>query len=109
MAFGGSRRRYPALDCKEVKDILKALGFSYRKNNAGSHDDWIFTHPVKGFAKVTLDCPKAPFSVDLIKIMIDQAKSNRVEFYRATKKSAKKIDKKPLSRQELRKARGEIS
>ena len=106
MAFGGSRRRYPALDCADLKRILRALGFSERGNNAGSHDDWIYDHPKKGFLKVTLDCPKAPFSIDLIQSMISQAGSDRVTFYRCTRATAKKINKKPLDEAALLRARG---
>lgn len=91
MAFGGSRRKYPALTCAEVKSILKSLGFKERPNNAGSHETWILEHKSKGFFKVTVDCPKAPFSIMLIKSMIKQAGSDRDSFYSATPKTAKKI------------------
>lgn len=95
MSFGGSRRRYPALSCAEVKSILKALGFSPRKNNNGSHESWVREETdTRKFAKVTVDCPKAPFSVNLIKSMISQANSDREKFYGATTKTAKKIQKK---------------
>ena len=37
-----------------------------------SHEDWVQT--IKGrFHKVTVDCPKAPFSQDLISSMAKQA------------------------------------
>ncbi len=107
MGFGGSRRKYPPLTCDEVKRILRALGFSERYNNAGSHEDWIINHPKLGFAKVTLDCPKAPFSINLIKSMIAQSNSDRETFYRATKQSAKKINRKPFCNAELKAIRGE--
>lgn len=96
-----SRLRYPPLDCADVKRILRALGFELRKNNAGSHDSWIRNDPKKGFLKVTLDCPKAPFEEFLIKSMIEQAKSDRTTFYRATKQSAKKIGKSPTPKDKL--------
>lgn len=101
MTFGGSRRRYPALSCSEAKAILRALGFARRKNNAGSHEDWVRNDPKKGFLKVTVDCPKAPFDVFLIKSMISQAGTGRVSFYCATKKTAKKINKSPTAKNKL--------
>lgn len=104
MAFGGSRRKYPALDCAEVKRILKALGFEQRRNNAGSHETWINDHETKGRLKVTVDCPKAPFSVMLIKSMIKQAGSDRDAFYQATRKTARKIQIKKNSAVESKKS-----
>jgi predicted RNA binding protein YcfA (HicA-like mRNA interferase family) len=69
---------YPPLKCKDVKQILKALGFSYR-NTEGSHENW--TKDLPRFRKVTVDCPKAPFSQMLIESMARQAGVSKKEFY----------------------------
>lgn len=75
------------LTCKEVKRILKNLGFRYR-DTEGSHDNWVPVDPKARFRKVTVDCPKAPFSPILIGFMHNQAGVSKKEFYAA-------LDKKP--------------
>lgn len=65
-------RKYPPLTCREVKRALKNLGFTFR-NQDGSHEQWVGTTPDGKFAKVTVDCPKAPFSRNLLKWMAQQA------------------------------------
>lgn len=70
------------LTCKEVKKILKNLGFEPRPQNGTSHQQWIKDE--KGCRyKVTVDCPKAPFSQDLIGSMARQAGKTKKEFYAA--------------------------
>lgn len=76
---------FPPLTCKDVKQTLKSLGFSYR-NTEGSHENWIREEP-EPFRKVTVDCPKAPFSQDLITFMAAQAGMSKKEFYNAFRKS----------------------
>lgn len=76
------------LTCKEVKHILKNLGFNLRPQGSTSHEQWIKETPK--FRKVTVDCPKAPFSHILITYMAKQAGINKKEFYAA-------LDKKPKS------------
>lgn len=57
------------------------LGFSMVRQ-AGSHEH--FQMFARGKLRtVTVDCPKAPFSPDLIKSMSDQAGLNKKEFYAA--------------------------
>ncbi len=74
-------RVYKPLTCKDVKKILKNLGFLYR-NQVGSHENWVrYTPPP--FCKVTVDCPKAPFSQMLTSAMARQAGVSRAEFYRS--------------------------
>lgn len=68
---------YPPLTCAEVKRILRALGFVLR-NQEGSHEQWIAQAP---FRKVTVDCPKAPFSGWLLRVMIRQAGVTKKQFY----------------------------
>ncbi|WP_018913038.1 type II toxin-antitoxin system HicA family toxin [Thiomonas sp. FB-6] len=72
---------HPPLTCREVKEILRALGFSFREQS-GSHEQWVKCDAT-GFLKVTVDCPKAPFSQDLISFMARQAGVNKKQFYAA--------------------------
>ena len=65
-------RKYPRLTCREVKKILKKLGFEERPQNSTSHQHFISDRKGRRY-KVTVDCPKAPFSVILMKSMIDQS------------------------------------
>jgi predicted RNA binding protein YcfA (HicA-like mRNA interferase family) len=73
------------LTCKEVERILKNLGFYYR-NSEASHDNWVPLDPNAPFRKVTVDCPKAPFSQSLIGFMHKQAGVSKKEFYAALHK-----------------------
>lgn len=50
---------YPQLTCKEVKQILKTLGFEPRPRTSTSHEQWVKKENGKLF-KVTVDCPKSP-------------------------------------------------
>lgn len=68
-----------------MKQILKNLGFEPRPQKGTSHQHWV-RDDEKGFFKVTLDCPKAPFSQDLISSMARQAGVSKNEFYAALKK-----------------------
>ena len=60
------------LTCAQFKAVLSKLGFTARPKKSGtSHEDWVAT--INGrFYKVTVDCPKAPFSQDLIQSMAKQ-------------------------------------
>lgn len=78
-----SRWRRP-LTCKEVKRILKNLGFEPREQR-GSHEHWIKDAGGRRY-KVTVDCPKQPFGNDLVKSMARQAGVSDKEFYRALDK-----------------------
>jgi len=78
-----SRWRKP-LTCKEVKRILKNLQFEYR-NTEGSHENWIKDVGSRRW-KVTVDCPKQPFSAFLIKSMASQAGVTVRQFYQALDK-----------------------
>lgn len=72
---------YPPLTCKQVKQVLKNLGFAFR-DQKGSHENWVRSEPAP-FRKVTVDCPKAPFSQMLLESMARQAGVSKKEFYRA--------------------------
>ncbi|MGB0467071.1 MAG: type II toxin-antitoxin system HicA family toxin [Pontibacterium sp.] len=74
--------RNPTLTCREVKKGLKSLGFAFRSQR-GSHENWVKTDESGKFFKVTLDCPKQPFSHDLIKSMASQAGVSKRVFYKA--------------------------
>lgn len=82
-------RGWPPLELREVLGILTELGFTYH-HSKGGHDFYKATRNGEEHT-VTVDPKCAPFGVDLLKFMCDQAGSNRKEFYGATKATAKKI------------------
>jgi len=72
---------HPPLTCDQFKAVLTKLGFSRRPSKSGtSHEDWVASIGGK-FYKVTVDCPKAPFSHDLISSMARQAGVTRKMIY----------------------------
>lgn len=73
--------KLPPLTCKQVKSALVAMGFELRKGNGSSHEKWVKTGDGTRWI-VTVDCPKAPFSNDLIKSMAKQAGRPTKEFHR---------------------------
>lgn len=73
--------KHPPLDCRDVKRGLKKLGFEF-KYQRGSHEQWVKISNGRIY-KVTVDCPKEPFTGDLIKSMASQAGVSRDEFYKA--------------------------
>lgn len=72
---------YPPLTCAQFKTILLILGFDMRPQKSGtSHEQWVGM--IDGqFRKVTVDCPKAPFSQDLISAMARQAGVSKKRIY----------------------------
>lgn len=77
---------FPPLSRKDVKRILKNLGFSPRPIKGTSHEHWVkYDDHGRLLGKVTVDCPKAPFSPILIKFMYTQAGVSKREFYDALK------------------------
>lgn len=67
--------------------VLKNLGFSARPQKGTSHEQWVkYDAAGKLLGKVTLDCPKAPFSQDLISFMARQAGVSKNDFYEALDK-----------------------
>ena len=73
-------RKYPPLTCKEVKRILKALGFEFHRQK-GSHEHWKAV--VDGRLRlVTVDCPKEPFVPPLLNSMVRQSGSSIEDWYR---------------------------
>lgn len=75
---------YPPLTCKDVKMILAYLVFVARPQKGTSHEQWVKEENGK-FYKVTVDCPKSPFSQTLIKSMAEQAELKKKDFYRIFK------------------------
>ena len=59
------------------------LGFVLR-SQAGSHEHYVGTFR-GSYRKVTVDCPKAPFTAFLIASMARQAGLSKSEFYAAAK------------------------
>jgi hypothetical protein len=73
---------YPPITCADFKRILKALGFSPRPMKSGtSHEHWVAAAIDGKFYKVTVDCPKSPFSPDLISSMARQAGVTKKKIY----------------------------
>jgi len=75
---------YPPITCKELKAILIYLGFAF-DTQKGSHEQWVLIKDRRKY-KVTVDCPKAPFSQELIKSMAIQAGKTKKDFYAILKK-----------------------
>jgi predicted RNA binding protein YcfA (HicA-like mRNA interferase family) len=81
-------RRWPPLTCSDVKKALKTLGFTPEPGRDTSHEQWKKVLDGRLY-KVTVDCPKAPFCLDLIDSMASQAGVSRAEFYRQADKKRK--------------------
>lgn len=75
-----SRWKKP-LTAREVRCILKNLGFVHR-NTEGGHEQWV-RHEPKPFRKVTLDAHLEPFVDMLVRYMARQAGVTVREFYAA--------------------------
>jgi predicted RNA binding protein YcfA (HicA-like mRNA interferase family) len=86
-------KRYPSLTPSEVIDILTARKFTFKTQN-GSHAQY---EGIVGSItrKVTVDMAEKDFGRDLIQSMIRQSGLSRNDFYCSTKKTAKKINRKP--------------
>jgi predicted RNA binding protein YcfA (HicA-like mRNA interferase family) len=85
-------RKYPPLSRREIVEILSARGFALIRTK-GSHLQ--YEGIIKGKRRlVTVDESIDTFSDDLLKTIIAQSKLTREEFYRSTKATAKKINKK---------------
>lgn len=75
-----SRWKRP-LTAREVRVILKNLGFNHRNTEDG-HEQWVRADPAP-FRKVTLDAHLQPFANTLVRYMALQAGVNVREFYDA--------------------------
>lgn len=74
--------RHRPLKCEEVKTILRNLGFEPKPQKGTSHEQWVKDYGGKRH-KVTVDCPKQPFTQDLIRSMAHQAGVSKSAFYAA--------------------------
>lgn len=74
--------KHRPLTCKEIKTILKNLGFAPRPQKGTSHEQWVKDVGGRRY-KVTVNCPKAPFGHDLIRYMARQAGVSKKTFYAA--------------------------
>lgn len=75
-----SRWKRP-LTAREVRQILRRLGFEHR-NTEGGHEQWVRRDPMP-FRKVTLDAHLQPFADTLVRYMAMQAGVTVREFYEA--------------------------
>ncbi|WP_211371746.1 type II toxin-antitoxin system HicA family toxin [Lysobacter maris] len=64
-----------------MKAVLKKLGFQPRPQKATSHEQWVRGEG-SDFRRVTVDCPKAPFTDGLLSMMLHQAGLTKKEFYK---------------------------
>lgn len=79
---------YPPLTCKQVKAALKLLGFSPRPQRGTSHEQWVkYGSDGKLVGKVTVDCPKQPFTQTLVSSMAKQAGVSKKAFYEAVRQA----------------------
>lgn len=74
----------PPLTCREIKAILAYLGFS-KSSQRGSHEQWVRVKDGRKY-KVTVDCPKQPFTNTLLDNMAKQADCSKRDFYNILKK-----------------------
>lgn len=81
--------QFQPLTCKEVKTILKNLGFAPLPRTGTSHEQWVKKENNR-FYRVTVGCPKEPFSHILIKYMSSQAGVNKKQFYAALENKVEK-------------------
>jgi predicted RNA binding protein YcfA (HicA-like mRNA interferase family) len=69
------------LTAKEVRRIVKTLGFRHQSDEGG-HEHWVRDEP-QPFRKVTISAHVAPFGHDLIRYMAKQAGVSIRDFYEA--------------------------
>lgn len=75
--------KLPPVTCKQVKSLLKNLGFEVKPRRGTSHEQWVHQCFNGKRRLVTVDCPKQPFSHDLMKFMAAQAGCNARKFWEA--------------------------
>lgn len=78
-----SRWRKP-LTARDVRRILKNLGFHHRETQGG-HEQWVREAPAP-FHKVTLSAHTEPFVGTLVRFMASQAGVSVPDFYAALDK-----------------------
>lgn len=75
-----SRWKRP-LTAREVRQILRNLGFEHR-GNVGGHEQWVRSTPAP-FRKVTLAAHNEPFVGTIVRYMAAQAGESVADFYAA--------------------------
>lgn len=87
------RKKLRKLNCRDVKSTILWLGFQF-KSQKGSHEH--YHGEFNGvYRKVTIDCPKAPFTGFLIRSMASQAGLGSRQFWELCADSKKKYSKMP--------------
>ena len=81
-------KRFPPLTYSEIKKVLKSLGFVWDRSK-GSHEQW-----KNNGNTVTVDSAEDEPGNDLMKSMIRQSGVSREDFYGATKRTSRKINKR---------------
>lgn len=94
-----SPRSTPPLTPREVKRILTARGFIF-SHSRSSHHNYKCKRNGKTYT-VTVDVGIREFDDNLIKSMIRQSGMSKQDFYCSTKKTARKIDKRVVSKEKL--------
>jgi len=77
-------RKCRPLTCKDVKRILRALGFEPDRQK-GSHEQWMAKVRDR-MHLVTVDCPKEPFVAPLLTRMVHQSGYSIDEWYKQLEK-----------------------
>lgn len=94
-----SPRSTPPLTPREVKQILTARGFIL-SHSTGSHHNYKCKRNGKTYT-VTVDVGQREFGNYLIKSMIRQSGMSKKDFFCSTKKTAKKIGGRVVSKSDL--------
>ena len=93
------QRKYPPLEPREIEQLINARGFAFH-HAKGDHKYYI--RMVSGTKTMTqIDWGVEVYDTYLIKKVISQTTLTRKQLYASTKKTAKKINVKPASKEEL--------
>jgi predicted RNA binding protein YcfA (HicA-like mRNA interferase family) len=93
-------RKYPPLTPSEIISILLARGFTFH-HSSGDHNYYV--HVVRGVKKIAqVDTGNPQYTNTWISLIMEQAGMTREEFYCSTKTTAKKINHKCASAEDLR-------
>lgn len=94
------QRKYPPLTPQEIISILIARGFVLH-HTKGDHRYYV--HTVKGKKRIMqIDMGNPAYSDRWLKLVIDETGMTREDFYKSTTSTAKKINLKCASDEELK-------
>ena len=94
------QRKYPPLTTAEIIAILLARGFTFHKSS-GDHN--YYFHTVRGQKRIAqVDTGNPLYTETVIKLVLQQSGLTRDELYCSTKNTAKKINKKCATDEELK-------